>query len=60
MKFEPHIPYPFYSIKTYVSNGSRKEQIKWVFQLSPLRGVIILSFMDAGMLKLFTTKIVEV
>ena len=60
MKFEPHIPNTFNSIKTYVSNGSRNEQNKWVFQLSPLRGVIILSFMDTGMLKLFTTKIVEV
>ena len=40
--------------------GCFKEQIKWVFQLSPLRGVIILYFMDTGMLKLFTTKIVEV
>ena len=40
--------------------GHVTNRIKWVFQLSPLRGVIILSFMDTGMLKLFTTKIVEV
>ena len=60
MKFEPHIPYPFYSIKTYVSNGSRKEQIKWVFQLSPLRVVIILSFIDTGMPKLSTSKFAKV
>ena len=37
MKFEPHIPNTFNSIKTYVSNGSHNAQNKWVFQSSHLR-----------------------
>ena len=41
MKFEPHIPNTFNSIKTYVSNGSRNEQNKWVFQSSHLRCIAL-------------------
>ena len=41
MKFEPHIPNTFNSIKTYVSNGSRNAQNKWVFQSSHLRCIAL-------------------
>ena len=68
MKFEPHIPYTFYSIKTYVSNGSRTLQNKWVYDLlngnvcDPEWAICVynIDLLDTGVPKLFTSKIATV